>query len=119
VKELEELNRRCIAAVTAEVERGGDDLLERDEDWVVATMLRVFDADPPLVARALQELGDALTRGERSDADVRAFRGMQSAGHLDTAVGGLVDVIYSRSGGVMDALHDLGVASDWSGDVER
>ena len=115
--ELEELNSRCIAAVAAEVDRGGDDLLERDEEWVPTVISRVLEDDQELVARTVRLCMEALVSEERiDDPDVRALRGMYRAGRYDKMrVRDLVaDVIYNRKGGVMDAIHDLRWPGDWA-----
>lgn len=116
--ELEELNRRCIAAVAAEVDRSGDDLLDQDEDWVSAAIARAFEDNRELLARTLLEVGYAIERGERSDPDVRALQGMFGAGAYEgMEMADLVaDVIYGRKGGVSEAIHDLSVARNWPDD---
>lgn len=116
VDELEELNRRCIAAVAGEVDRGGDDLLERDEEWVPTMISRVLEDDQELVARTVHVCMEALVSEKRSDdPDVRALLGMYRAGRYDEmGVQDVVaDVILNRKGGVMDAIHDLRWPGDW------
>lgn len=123
MKELDELTSKSVAAVMSEVEHGSD--LRNDEAWAPAVIWRVLAENPSLLREAIVSAATRLDAGEDlgvDDIDLKMLdefgRGIEDAQTegetLSVASSAIVDTIYNRKGGVADALHDLGVAGDWS-----